>query len=292
MGDETSILALAAAVLAASLLGSPHCAGMCGALALFAVHAGPGEPQDKARPSRWRAHAAYHAGRGLSYALLGAGAGALGLTLNRTGDLAGVQRGAALAAGALMVTFGLAALLRGVGVARVAPRLPAFWSRRLQKLHYAAMGLPASRRAAAVGLLTPLLPCGWLYAFAATAAATGGVLPGAALMVAFWLGTLPVMAAVSVGLQALTGPLRARLPMLTALLVLGMGLFTVLGRVSLTSIMPEGTASASSPAGVRAAIQRVRSLTPAEVPCCNAPPTTATVGVAGSVGPACEGVTP
>ncbi|MFQ5457683.1 MAG: sulfite exporter TauE/SafE family protein, partial [Myxococcota bacterium] len=40
------------------------------------------------------------------------------------------------------------------------------------------------------------------------AAGSGGAANGALVMSAFWLGTLPVMLAVGVGLQALAGPLR------------------------------------------------------------------------------------
>lgn len=62
------------------------------------------------------------------------------------------------------------------------------------------MDRPPVVRAAATGLFTTLLPCGWLYAFVVTAAGTGSGTPlhGAALMAVFWLGTLPMMLTVGV----------------------------------------------------------------------------------------------
>ena len=64
--------AILAAVLAASLVGSLHCAGMCGPFLAFVVGAGPSAAGG---PSALRLQVAYHAARGLGYALLGAAAG-------------------------------------------------------------------------------------------------------------------------------------------------------------------------------------------------------------------------
>jgi len=82
-----------------------------------------------------------------------------------------------------------------------------------------------ARKAAILGMLTGLLPCGWLWAFVITAGGTASPLTGAVVMFAFWLGTVPAM----VGVLGLLGPalarLRARMPMVTAamLIVLGLG---------------------------------------------------------------------
>ena len=69
------MIALAGSVLVASLLGSPHCAGMCGGFVCFyAAQGGRGQA---------RAHAAYNFGRLFSYLVLGLLAGALGRTLEQ-----------------------------------------------------------------------------------------------------------------------------------------------------------------------------------------------------------------
>jgi sulfite exporter TauE/SafE len=226
---------LLASVLIASLLGSAHCAGMCGAFLAFAVM-GPSVGADAGdRKVRTRGtialHGAYHAGRLLSYATLGAIGGGLGHAIDSGGATLGVQRIGALLAGLCMIVFALIALLRmaGVRVSRVA--LPGALTRLAMAGHRRASELPGSTRALATGLLTTLLPCGWLYAFVIVAAGTGSPMLGALTMGAFWMGTLPVLMALGAGLQRLSGPLRRRLPALTMTVVLVMGLLTAFGRV-------------------------------------------------------------
>ena len=77
---DPAFLALIWAILLVSLVGSPHCAGMCGPFIAFCVGT------EKQSPSRHAAvQGAYHGGRLLSYLLLGVVAGLLGV-----GDLLGV----------------------------------------------------------------------------------------------------------------------------------------------------------------------------------------------------------
>lgn len=216
---------LLATVLGASLLGSAHCAGMCGGFVAFYAGAGP-------RRSGLLAHLAYNGGRLAAYAALGAGAGALGAALDTTGGvLLGIQRTAAIVSGVLITLWGVRSLLEGLG-ARV-PRLGAPAGLRT----LAAGGLravadaPPPVRALVVGLATGLLPCGWLYVFLATAAGTGSAPGGAVLMAVFWLGTLPAMVSLGLGLQALAGPLRRHLPVACAIAMIVVGLLAVGGRI-------------------------------------------------------------
>ncbi|MBX3406193.1 MAG: sulfite exporter TauE/SafE family protein [Phycisphaeraceae bacterium] len=226
--------ALLLAVLAASLLGSSHCAGMCGAFVLFAV----ATPDDA--PSVWRSramlNAAYNLGRLVTYSLLGAVAGLLGAGLDLGGSMVGAQRTAAVVAGAMMIGFGVVVLLRARGVRVGRLPVPGVVTRMVAGGHRAVADAAPINRAWTVGMLTTLLPCGWLYAFAITAAGTGSPLSGAAVMAIFWAGTLPVLAAVGIGAQALAGPLRSKLPVLTSLLLVGVGVYTVLGRMTLPTL--------------------------------------------------------
>jgi sulfite exporter TauE/SafE len=219
--------ALALTVLTASLLGSLHCAGMCGGFVAFYA----GDPGRRGERARAAGHLAYSAGRLVAYASLGALAGALGAALDATGSLVGVQRAAAVLAGALIVLWGVAALLatRGFRVPRLAapPLLHGLVSRGIARV----AARPPATRALAIGLLTGCLPCGWLYAFVVTAAGTGSAPAGAALMAVFWLGTLPVMVSLGLGLSALAGPLRRHVPAACALAMIVVGLLAVAGRV-------------------------------------------------------------
>jgi sulfite exporter TauE/SafE len=221
------MIALLGAVLAASLLGSLHCAGMCGGLVAF--YAGtPGRGGGAAMLP----HLAYNAGRFAAYTALGAIAGALGAMLDAaSGSLLGVQRIAAVVAGTLMLLWGVVSLLSALGV-RV-PRLgaPAGLSRMVRRGVAFVAAAPSVARAGAIGVLTGSLPCGWLYGFVLAAAGTGGALAGAALMAVFWAGTLPVMLAVGVGIRAIARPLARHVPVASAVVMIVIGLLALDGRI-------------------------------------------------------------
>jgi hypothetical protein len=98
-------------------------------------------------------------------------------------------------------------------------------------------------RALVLGLSSTLLPCGWLYAFAALAAGTGGALAGAWLMSAFWLGSLPVMLGVGVSLQTVFRRFARPLARLRPVLVIGVGAITLVSRLQ----MPAFAATTAAP---------------------------------------------
>lgn len=250
--------AILGSVLIASLVGSLHCAGMCGGLVLFATGS------DGKLKKRTNLHVAYHLGRGIAYTALGIGAGALGAAVDIASALSNNTRTSALLAGTAMVALGIIALAHNAGLTSLRLKLPRRLSGFIETVHRAAFGLPPFHRAFVVGGLTPLLPCGWLYAFVIVAAGTGSAVMGGAVMLAFWLGTVPLLASLGIGLQGLTAPLRRRLPLVTSMLVIGLGLMTALGRVSLPTTPPDvGLGSAET------RLTNARALTHDDLPCCN-----------------------
>lgn len=220
------MIALAGSVFVAGLLGSAHCVGMCGS---FACLASGGEASAGRRSLR--STAAYNGGRLLSYATLGAMAGAAGAGLDRAGSVAGLARPAAIAAGVLLILWGLASLLSALGVRVPMLDVPPALANRLARALRAVQQRPPALRALAIGALSAALPCGWLYAFVATSAAAGSAAAGALTMVAFWAGSVPMMAAVGLGAQRALGPFRRRLPVLTASVLVLLGVLTVAGRL-------------------------------------------------------------
>lgn len=217
-------MSLEVGVLVAALLGSVHCAGMCGGFVCFYA---------TGKGSSTGAHISYNAGRLVSYLTLGVLAGVLGASVDRLGALAGLSRVAAVLSGTLMVAWGLSTLLATRGV-----KLPGFWQplpggtrNPLGALLARVRDRSPMVRAAATGLLTTLLPCGWLYAFVAAAAGTGSIARSVTTMAFFWLGTLPMMLAAGYGVQRITGRLRARLPLVTAMAVVVMGLLSMAGKM-------------------------------------------------------------
>ena len=217
---------LLATVFVASLVGSLHCVGMCGPFVAF--YSGS---DGSVGSHRLVSHGAYSGGRLLTYVIFGLAAGAVGAALDVAGSLAGLQRVAAVLAGSTMVLWGVLALLqlRGVrifkhgnGKGRIAKALRRGFS--------LVSGKPPVIRASAVGLLSGFLPCGWLWAFVVTAAGTGSAIKGATVMAAFWAGTVPALLAVGFGTQLVSAPLRRHVPAVTAVLLVALGLFAILGR--------------------------------------------------------------
>jgi len=215
------VTTLAVSALIAALLGSGHCAAMCGAFACASADVAP----DLA--GRLRATTAYHAGRLVAYATLGAVAGTLGAGVNATMSLQAAVRPAALVGGALLVLWGAGRLLAIFGVRMPHAAPPRFAGRVMSgALRRSAHRSPLAR-AALVGVLAPLLPCGWLYAFVASAASTGSTLNGAAVMAGFWVGTVPALTIVSLGLHRALGPARRFVPVVTALALIVVGSLTL-----------------------------------------------------------------
>lgn len=242
--------ALLATVFLASLLGSLHCVGMCGGFVAFYSGAdGSGGSR------RLLSHAAYSGGRLVAYLTLGLAAGTIGAALDLAGSLAGFQRIAAVVAGVVMIVWGILALLQigGVKVFRhgSGSRLSGWLRRGISLVGHR----PPVIRAGVVGLLSGVLPCGWLWAFLVTAAGTGSAWRGAAVMASFWAGTVPVLLALGLGAQLLGVPLRRHIPAVTALILVALGLYAVIGR----------------PTTVVAAVQRHQHAA-AEVPSADDPP--------------------
>jgi sulfite exporter TauE/SafE len=211
------------AIFIASLLGSLHCASMCGPFAAFALmrdkKRGPLLPQTL-----------YHGGRLLAYVTLGAIAGAFGATLNFGGSLLGIGRVAGVLTGTLLVTLGARRILAIVGL-----RVPAFpgsrqISRLVGRLQQTAMRGEPVARALGTGICTALLPCGWLYAFVAMAAGSGRAVSGAFLMLVFWTGTVPILAGIGTGMRELLARTGRALQVATAVLVMALGIVSIAGR--------------------------------------------------------------
>lgn len=226
-------------VLVASLLGSLHCAAMCGAFACMASPLSTRHPDAAASPSarsalprsRRSSAIAYNIGRLTSYVALGLLAGTFGARIDDAGALAGWSHLAAVIAGALMIAWALGTIAAQVGV-RVPITLAPEWARRaLGGVLAAARDRSQTQRAFLIGLVTTLLPCGWLYTFVVVAAGTGSALLGAGVMVVFWIGTLPMLATIAGGSARVFGPLARRLPIATALLVFALGVLSIIGKL-------------------------------------------------------------
>lgn len=163
------------------LLGGAHCVGMCGGI-VGALSMGGGQ-----RPAL---HLAYNLGRILSYGLAGAIAGALGgATLVLEGQLP-VRLGLFLAANLMLIALGVYLLGATRSLAFIERAGQGLWA-RLQPLTRRFLPARTAAQAFPLGLLWGWLPCGLVYSALATALTAGSSGRGAAVMLAFGLGTLP-----------------------------------------------------------------------------------------------------
>lgn len=217
------MIPLLLSVLGASVLGSLHCAAMCGGF----VCAVSGQGRPLASQIVW------HAGRGAIYLALGAGAGVLGAGFEHVLVSWGLPHVAAVLAGALLVVSGVVALARLAGLGGHHEATPSPFANLLGAGLRGVREWPLLPRGFAMGAMTGLLPCGWLWAFVATAAGTGHAENGLLVMSAFWLGTLPALAAVGLAAGRVLNPLRHRLPVVTALAMIVVGLLSIVGRFSM-----------------------------------------------------------
>ena len=215
-------------VLAASVLGSVHCAAMCGTFTCLYRRRASGGGRGA---ETWRGHAAYNGGRLVSYVMLGAAAGAIGARVNDLGRLAGVGRAAAVVAGTLMVVWALDSIGASLGMRSRLGRPPEWMQRVMGRVLLAGRDADEATRALLIGLVTTLLPCGWLYTFVAVAGSTGSMFGGIAVMAVFWIGTVPTLLAVGAGGARLLGPFARRLPVASAVAVLALGLLSIAGKL-------------------------------------------------------------
>lgn len=282
------MIGLLLAVLVASLLGSMHCVGMCGPLALWASGAGgqrgaSGGGAKAADSSRaagdsssrggvWPRLLAYHAGRLLTYSIAGLVAGLLGAAVSLGGDVVGIQSLAARVVGGAMIALGLIRYVEwqfpqwmrsqpagitstGATSAGLGGWISAWVAARRPQLNR----LPLLLRGVAAGSLTTLLPCGWLYLFVLVAAGTGHPLPAVSVMVAFWLGTLPALTALVAGSFRLAPRFGTLLPLIGAMMLLTTGLYTATGRAAadLTPLAQRAaTVARARAAGADAALEQ------------------------------------
>lgn len=276
---------LITAVVSASLLGSMHCVGMCGPLAIWASGAGDG------RSARHMAVATtlYHLGRMLTYALAGLLAGAVGQLTDMGGNALGLQLLAARVVGVSMVGIGAVRLaqllwtgLRPKKSLDLSASQPPLLTRTLVKLRPVVFRLPLAARGLVTGLLTALLPCGWLYLFALVAAGTGSWIMGPIVMLAFWAGTVPALVALVSGTQALAIRFRRAIPAAAAVLLMVGGGYTAAGRGfanlnSFSDIQLRGTAQfaseaaavdRTSPQEAAHITQSLEELVSTPLPCC------------------------
>ena len=181
MMESLSAIDGAGTAFVAGLVTSLHCAAMCGPIALLLA------PRRGSSSSFIAITALYQGSRLLAITLGGALAGTLGLLALEWTRL--YQSSAAHYLPWLLVVFFLLLALR---LDRLLPHSATFgglWGRLTRRF----FKLPQPVAAIAAGLFTPFLPCGPLYLVFGLALMSQSPVRGAEFLLAFGLGTLPLL---------------------------------------------------------------------------------------------------
>lgn len=181
---NTSTMSYPTAVLIGVVASVSTCMAVVGGLTL-SVTANFAKEGDKIRPQLL-----FHAGRLVSFFLLGGVIGVLGASFEP----------GAMGMATLNIIVGLIMVILGINLLdvlpfmkRFQPTLPGFISRHLLEIQTVNHTLTP----ALLGAVTFFLPCGFTQSMQFTALSTGHFMTGALTMLAFALGTLPVLAALS-----------------------------------------------------------------------------------------------
>jgi hypothetical protein len=182
ISDSTFLLS----ALALGFLGSFHCIGMCGPIALALPLNNTGKSQLVA------SRLLYNIGRIVTYSLLGLVLGMMGYAI----ALKGFQEELSIATGILIIAGVVVSLLSQMlpSATLFISKLTSPVKRGFKKL----FGLHSLASLFFIGLLNGLLPCGFVYIALGGAISTGSYTTGMLYMFLFGLGTLPMMFSLSI----------------------------------------------------------------------------------------------
>ncbi len=207
--------------LTIGLIGSFHCIGMCGPIAV-------------ALPLKNNSHFArisgaiiYNLGRSFTYGVLGVFFGLLGQGI----QLAGFQQWTSILLGVFMIVgvlfpyffkqkINISSIFTGYAGRLINSLRKLFSSRTYNSL----LG---------IGLLNGLLPCGLVYVAIAGAINTNQVISGALFMILFGLGTIPMMLIISLTGNIISAKLKAGMQKVVPYFVVLLGILFILRGLSL-----------------------------------------------------------
>ncbi|WP_210668849.1 sulfite exporter TauE/SafE family protein [Pseudomonas protegens] len=195
------LLPLLGSALVLGLLGGGHCLGMCGGLMGALTLAIP--PEHRSR--RLRLLLAYNLGRIFSYASAGLLLGLAGWAVASSPAALGLRVVAAL----LLIAMGLYLAGWWSGLTRIEALGRGLW-RHIQPVASRLLPVSSLPRALLLGALWGWLPCGLVYSTLLWAASQGNAGYSAALMLAFGLGTWPVLLATGLAAERVNALLRRR----------------------------------------------------------------------------------
>lgn len=203
------------------LVGSLHCIGMCGPIAIALP------VPDSNNLSFFTGRILYNLGRVVTYSFLGAVLGLVGSKI----ALAGAQQIVSIVLGAIII---IAVILpqkyknyfaQHPVIQKLAHPLKSNIGLLFSKGTFSAMFL--------IGILNGFLPCGLVYVALAGAIASGDAISGAAVMILFGLGTVPAMFAASVFGKFINIGIRTKIRKAVPVLAIILGVIFILRGMNL-----------------------------------------------------------
>ena len=215
------MLAVFISMLTLGLVTSIHCVSMCGPMVVtYAVKGEEGGPWYR----KLIPNLAYQGAKITSYMLVGLALGAIGSAFNFDGIRPYIMG----VAGVFMIVMGLGMTGKFPWAAKIQPRPPKFLMQALMRARRKAnadaeAGESTLATPITFGLLTGLMPCAPLMAAQLAAAGTGSVLGGGIAMLAFGIGTAPLMLLFGTASSMLPANAKAKLMSVLAIVVIVFG---------------------------------------------------------------------
>jgi len=174
-------------IITIAFLGSfGHCIGMCGGIVI--AYSSTKVQQGWSKSKQSTSHLLYSFGRITTYMILGLVFGAIGGVATFSNNANGVLW---IVAGTAMILTGLSLLGKIKFLTIIEHSLSS--SKIYQENFKALLKSQTLLSFFLLGMLNGLLPCGFVYFFAITAASTGDALSGALVMLIFGLSTIPAL---------------------------------------------------------------------------------------------------
>ncbi|MBC7488338.1 MAG: sulfite exporter TauE/SafE family protein [Cytophagaceae bacterium] len=198
------------------LLGSMHCLGMCGPIAM----ALPVRTRNKGL--KLLKYILYNVGRIITYSILGFLVGTIGSFF----VLAGLQQVLSITAG-LLIILSMIVVYQPFQYSCITRITLPFRQKIKEAITYYFQHANAYNMVI-LGMLNGLLPCGMVYAALIGAMAAGDTVSGTLFMTAFGLGTIPLMLTVSYAGNILSNKWKYRLNNLSPIFIFAVGALLIL----------------------------------------------------------------
>ncbi len=201
------------------ILGSFHCLGMCGPLALsLPIH-------HLSKANKTFSILSYNFGRAISYATIGVIFGLLGMSFS----LFKLQQALTIGAGVLLLL-----VLLGVQFGKTNFKFIANFSLFIhQKLNQFLHAKQSPLNYLSIGIANGFLPCGLVYVAVIAGMATGYVVNSSLLMFGFGLGTIPMMALTMLFGKFISIPVRQKINKLIPYIMMGVAVLLILRGLNL-----------------------------------------------------------